>query len=615
MIVYVTNNKEPWTLKGFSRTLCQIMEAGKRAPHTQTPPRSVTGQVSAFHLAALPWVRRWSQRSRLYGVWVPGAAQPPRWLLRTILLGYAIQFDWRPPKFRGIHLTAVKAADTHVLWEESLSYWRRTWWYWSLQPIWRQGFSALTSLCPRKAVGYDQSWVCASWTGPFINLLSRCSCRTASSDASVPKFGLQHLTWKTRISMCQSFRATGHSCGLRSKDEHISTGPALRAVPIALCLHESSGGSPCSLERTGRAHSQLPRRLAHTGSVSGSVMRTQGFGALAPQPVGRVNWEKCKLLPMQRISFLGMEFGFGQSDCAPHAGTRSVGVKLLEYVQEQDGGTTETVSEPPGAYGGCGCGHTAGAAPYETASTLAPWPSPELGVAERHAAGPSHSSLPPNLHPVVRPFIPSGRSAPGTGLQARWGLHGCLRQGLGGHVQRACSVGGLDGSPTALAYQLPRVAGSTPGIEPSQETLTRRARTGPYGQHCDRCVHQPTRWSTLPSQLARHLLLWSWKHLRSLRAILVFYRGWQKGNAVSKQRMAHWKVDAITLAYQAQGVPCPFRLRAHSIRSVASSWALAHGASLTDNCRTVGWATPNTFARCYSLRVEPVSSCVLTSKG
>ncbi len=117
-------------------------------------------------------------------------------------------------------------------------------------------------------------------------------------------------------------------------------------------------------------------------------------------------------------------------------------------------------------------------------------------------AGPSHSSLPPNLHPVVRPFVPLGRSAPGTGLRACCGLHRCLRQGLGGHVQRACSVGGLDGSPTALAYQLPRVAGSTPGLEPSQETLTRRARTGPYGQHCDRCVHQPTRWSTLPSHVA-----------------------------------------------------------------------------------------------------------------
>ncbi len=38
-------------------------------------------------------------------------------------------------------------------------------------------------------------------------------------------------------------------------------------------------------------------------------------------------------------------------------------------------------------------------------------------------------------------------------------------------------------------------------------------------------------------------------------------------------------------------------------------------ASLADICRAAGWATPNTFARFYSLRVEPVSSCVLTSNG
>ncbi len=123
-------------------------------------------------------------------------------------------------------------------------------------------------------------------------------------------------------------------------------------------------------------------------------------------------------------------------------------------------------------------------------------------MAARHAPGLSHSGLPPNLHPVVRPFVSSGRSAPETGLQAGWGLHGCLRQWLGGHVQWTCSVGGLNGSPTALAHQLPRVAGSTPGLEPSQEALTRRPGTGPHRQHCDRCVHQPTRWSTLPSHVA-----------------------------------------------------------------------------------------------------------------
>ncbi len=43
--------------------------------------------------------------------------------------------------------------------------------------------------------------------------------------------------------------------------------------------------------------------------------------------------------------------GFGRSDSASHAGTRSVGVELLEYVQEQQGGPTESVSEAPGAYG------------------------------------------------------------------------------------------------------------------------------------------------------------------------------------------------------------------------------------------------------------------------
>ncbi len=98
--------------------------------------------------------------------------------------------------------------------------------------------------------------------------------------------------------------------------------------------------------------------------------------------------------------------------------------------------------------------------------------------------------------------------------------------------------------------------------------------------------------------------------LQDLRPALCLPRSPAEGNAVSKQRMV-----SITLAYQAQGVPCPFRLRAHSTRSVGSSWALTRGASLTDICRAVRWATPNTFARFYSLCVEPVSSCVLTSNG
>nr|XP_055049505.1 uncharacterized protein LOC129434990 [Misgurnus anguillicaudatus] len=102
---------------------------------------------------------------------------------------------------------------------------------------------------------------------------------------------------------------------------------------------------------------------------------------------------------------------------------------------------------------------------------------------------------------------------------------------------------------------------------------------------------------------------------RTSDQLFVCYGGQQKGKAVTKQRMSHWIVDTIALAYNLQGIPCPFNLRAHSTRSVASSWALARGSSLTDICRAAGWATPNTFIRFYNVRIEPVSSRVLSSPG
>ncbi len=45
------------------------------------------------------------------------------------------------------------------------------------------------------------------------------------------------------------------------------------------------------------------------------------------------------------------------------------------------------------------------------------------------------------------------------------------------------------------------------------------------------------------------------QRFRTSEQLFVCYGGQQIGKAVSKQRMAHWIVDAITLAYEAQGVP------------------------------------------------------------
>ncbi|KAI2665191.1 putative RNA-directed DNA polymerase from transposon BS [Labeo rohita] len=109
-------------------------------------------------------------------------------------------------------------------------------------------------------------------------------------------------------------------------------------------------------------------------------------------------------------------------------------------------------------------------------------------------------------------------------------------------------------------------------------------------------------------------MLWALKRHHALqRSGALCYGRQQKGKAVSKQRISHWLVDAVRMACQAGGLPCPLGVRAHSTKGVAASAAFANGGSLTDICRAAGWAIPNTFARFYNLRMEPVSARVLNT--
>ncbi len=59
--------------------------------------------------------------------------------------------------------------------------------------------------------------------------------------------------------------------------------------------------------------------------------------------------------------------------------------------------------------------------------------------------------------------------------------------------------------------------------------------------------------------------------------LFVCYGGCARGRAVSKQRLSHWIVDAITAAYTSQGLECPLHIRGHSTRAIASSWAWSRG--------------------------------------
>ncbi len=171
-------------------------------------------------------------------------------------------------------------------------------------------------------------------------------------------------------------------------------------------------------------------------------------------------------------------------------------------------------------------------------------------MAERHAEGPSHSSLPPNLHPVVRPFIPSGRSAPGTGLQARCGLHRRLRQGLGATFNGHAVSGVWTGPQLHWHINCLELL----AVHLALNRLKRRLRGEHVLVRTDNTAtvayinRQGGLRSRRMSQLARHLLLWSRKHLRSLRAIHI--PGLLNRTADELSRAAHpgeWRLHPQTV--------------------------------------------------------------------
>ncbi|KAI2665751.1 hypothetical protein H4Q32_022840 [Labeo rohita] len=225
----------------------------------------------------------------------------------------------------------------------------------------------------------------------------------------------------------------------------------------------------------------------------------------------RVNWEKSKLPPAQRISFLGVELD---------SVTCTVSSEVWGNTQMRVSGPPKTGSEAPRAHGILSRGHATGFDAHETAAALASYSSPQVGVASRHISSEHHTIVSPDTQPLDRHYVPTVRSSPGTGVQTHRCHHRCFQDKLGCHLQRAGSFRGLDRPPTVLAHKLSGVVGSAPGPEEVPTYDSGQARVGQVRQHCDCGLHQPPGRlrSFRMSQLARHLLLWSQHRLKSLRA-------------------------------------------------------------------------------------------------
>ncbi|XP_040192735.1 uncharacterized protein LOC120926675 isoform X1 [Rana temporaria] len=86
--------------------------------------------------------------------------------------------------------------------------------------------------------------------------------------------------------------------------------------------------------------------------------------------------------------------------------------------------------------------------------------------------------------------------------------------------------------------------------------------------------------------------------------LLICFSGQKRGLQASRASIARWIRQAISLAY-VQACKVAPNIRAHSTRSLATSWAERAGASVEQICKAATWSSQNTFLKHY--RVDLLS--------
>ena len=283
------------------------------APHTQTPlraavpsesgpcipPRCPTPGTSVVPLVPL---------ARSLGAWLT-LPSPSRWLIRTIRLGYAIQFARRPPAFKGILFTRVLADNAPVLRAEIAVLLAKD----AIEPVppadMKTGFYSPYFIVPKKGGGLR----------PILDLrvLNR----------SLHRLPFKMLTQK-RIFKCIRPQDWFAAIDLKDAYFHVSILPRHRpflrfafegrayqykVLPFGLALSprvftkvaEAAIAPMC--ERGVRILNYLDDWLILAQSREQLCEHRDMVLSHLSHLGLRVNWEKSKLTPGQRISFLGME--------------------------------------------------------------------------------------------------------------------------------------------------------------------------------------------------------------------------------------------------------------------------------------------------------------------
>ncbi len=287
--------------------------------HTQTPPPAITGQAvtgpgpgpcvphrcPTTGTSVTPLV----PLARSLGDWL-AVPSPSRWLLRTIRLGYAIQFARHPPKFRGIRFTSVKAADAPVLRAEIAVLLAKD----AIEPVppadMGSGLFSPYFIVPKKGGGLRPILDLrvlnrALHKLPFKMLTQKrifgCVRPLDWFAATDLKDAYFHVSILPRHRPFLRFAFEGRAYQYKVLPFGLSLSPRVftKVVEAALVPLRDQGVRILNYLDDWLILAQSRRQLSAHRDLVLKHLSLLGL---------RVNWEKSKHVPTQRISFLGMEF-------------------------------------------------------------------------------------------------------------------------------------------------------------------------------------------------------------------------------------------------------------------------------------------------------------------
>ncbi len=312
---------------------------------------------------------------------IPGVSE---WVMTMVRRGYTLQFARRPPRFHGVLAITqqVRGEDAPVLSAEVMNLLEKG----AIEIVppaqSESGFYSRNFLVPKKTVAYSRSQT------PELHpdeMAVQDDHFETDPLANMPR-GLVHVAGSERRVLSHPGSPPSQTIlEIRIRRGGISIqGPPVWSVPGSPHFYTMHGCGSLPSATDGNPHTQLPRRLAHSGPVAGVFNIAQDP---PPQPLslpvaqGQLSQEQTVTQPAS--FFPGHSYRLSADDSNHFSGARHDNSALRGFLRGKDSLSAQSFPENAGPYGSGFAGTSVGSASHAIYPVLAEAEGSIHGLASR----------------------------------------------------------------------------------------------------------------------------------------------------------------------------------------------------------------------------------------